>query len=824
MNPAPEPMRFTPWNVEQDRPLRLAMQELRLAGEVLPVGARLVVRHVFRSAEAEPIEVVYPFPLPRDAALRRFRVEGEGFSVRSELRPAREAERGYEQAIDEGHLAAIARVHRDGIVNLAVGNLRPGETVAVVLELVAGVEARDDGFRFRFPFTLAPGYHPRAVAASPAPGAGEILLPEDEFDGLLLPEWRDWADGLHRVDLDLAVHLPGAGWSLASPSHDVETAPPGEPGGTVRVRLPEGGTVPDRDLVLDARTARPEPVILAGTDPAGRGRFAAVIPSRALGEARDDRPRRVVFVLDRSGSMQGRPLAAARRALAACLAALREGDAFALVAFDTETERFAGPEGLLPATRENVEQGRRFLERIEAGGGTEILRGLARGAELLGEAGGDLLLVTDGQVHGTEEVVAGMARRGVRVHALGIGSAARDRFLEGLARATGGTSRAVGPREDVAAAVRELFAATGALVAEDLRVEVAGLPGARLDVPPPATVPAGIPLVVLGSVPGVGRGTLRLRFRGGSGAEETRELPLHVPAEGPLGETIALLAGARRIADLEAAAADLDGVRGELEAIGRDLGLASRAMSLVAVVAREGDMPGRPPVTRIVAVGLPEDVDGAAYFPLFEAHRALPAHRDQPSLGFYLDASHLDGRPRHASLRPMELAHDRVGPRIERFLEKVSRFPSPAELLRRGPELREAILLLRLLAATGLGRGVLRHHERRLRQLLEATLLEGRRFLDRLERLRDPRAPREPGRDETGEALLAALALAGRDRDFGRMLREAIDHLAERLGEIEQALHANRHSSRGALDPDEADRILAELEGEPGDPGFRAID
>jgi Ca-activated chloride channel family protein len=63
---------------QNGHPIRLAMQSLWLAGQVLPAGAHLVVKHVFRSAEKQPLEAIYSFPLPRDAALRRFRITGEG--------------------------------------------------------------------------------------------------------------------------------------------------------------------------------------------------------------------------------------------------------------------------------------------------------------------------------------------------------------------------------------------------------------------------------------------------------------------------------------------------------------------------------------------------------------------------------------------------------------------------------------------------------------------------------------------------------------------------------------------------------------------------
>ena len=88
------------------------------------------------------------------------------FSVRSELRPVKEAEQVYDEGLADGHLAVMARGHRDGIVNLAVGNLKPNDPVTVWLEMLAGVDARDDSYRFRFPFTLA--------AVVPSAGADDL--------------------------------------------------------------------------------------------------------------------------------------------------------------------------------------------------------------------------------------------------------------------------------------------------------------------------------------------------------------------------------------------------------------------------------------------------------------------------------------------------------------------------------------------------------------------------------------------------------------------------------------------------------------------------
>src|SRR5438309_11520451 len=98
-----------------------------------------------------------------------------------------------------GSLSTLARQYGDGLVSLTVGNIRPKETVIVHLEILCGVELRDDGFRFRFPFTLAPTYHTRAKAAVTAQGEGEMEFPAEEFGDMILPRFREDASALHQV-------------------------------------------------------------------------------------------------------------------------------------------------------------------------------------------------------------------------------------------------------------------------------------------------------------------------------------------------------------------------------------------------------------------------------------------------------------------------------------------------------------------------------------------------------------------------------------------------------------------------------------------------
>ena len=623
---------FGVYAAQSGKQLRLTMQELWLTGTVLPVGARLVVRHTFQSQEKKPLEAVYAFALPRDAAMRRFRIVGEGFNVESALKPTEEARQAYEEGLEGGHLSALAQQYGDGLVNLNVGNIRPMETVTVYIEIAAGVACTDTGFRFRFPFTLAPGYHPRAAYGATEEGEGEIMLPEEIFGDIILPPWRQDARELHRVGFDLNLALDSDTLEIASPSHSISVQQ--RPGGPARVSLATEADIPDRDLVLEAKYSLKAPAVFAGLDASGKARFAAVVPSTCFGPA-PDAPKRVVFLIDHSGSMEGKPFEQAKRATLACIAALRPEDRFGIVFFENSITVF--PAGCTAADQEQRDAARAFVNGMETAGGTELSAGICEAATLL-PGGGDILLLTDGQVYETETIITRARKAGVRVHCLGIGSASQDRFLALLARKTGGASHFATPRERVDEAALRLFNAIGAPAAEEVSCEITGMKQADFAPDLPELVRVNEPLLIFGSCTGSDNGNLQLSWKGGN-----RTIPIPFPVKQdqqaspasdvskeaetpvPLGETLKLVQGARITTDLESLDTDAPETQRAAErhrkrqekrwiALAEEYGLANPAMSLVAVVERTDDRPGAVPVTRVVPVGMPQDTAFESYF------------------------------------------------------------------------------------------------------------------------------------------------------------------------------------------------------------------
>jgi hypothetical protein len=269
---------------------------------------------------------------------------------------------------------------------------------------------------------------------------------------------------------------------------------------------------------------------------------------------------------------------------------------------------------LVPATREQRERARAFLGSVDARGGTELAAGVEKAARALGRAGGDILILTDGQVFGTEEILRRARAAGTRLFTLGIGSASHDRFLALLARETGGISRFVTPRERVDLTAIDLFASMGQAVAS-------GLKAIGVQPEPPQAVFAGMPVLLFGELdPNL---DARVEVTWESGRFEL-DIP---PGDGETGCAVRLLRGSRLITDLESrypaeeATAPLEKrqqnrIAGRLTELSKTYELASREMSLVAVVKRKGDRAGELPETLVVPVGMPQDTDFSEYFGL----------------------------------------------------------------------------------------------------------------------------------------------------------------------------------------------------------------
>jgi Ca-activated chloride channel family protein len=156
-------------------------------------------------------------------------------------------------------------------------------------------------------------------------------------------------------------------------------------------------------------------------------------------------PLNISLVIDRSASMQGGPLEAAKRACTEVVEMLEPQDILSVITFEDRADV------VMPARRViNKALVKDYISRIHAGNGTNLYEGLMTAFQQVGSVKSEntlnrILLLTDGEpTAGTQDfaVITGLVSeqkgRGITVTTLGFGSDFNEELLVGIARRSGG--------------------------------------------------------------------------------------------------------------------------------------------------------------------------------------------------------------------------------------------------------------------------------------------------------------------------------------------------------------------------------------------------
>lgn len=493
---------------------RLPLKAMDLSGRVTGLHFRNRLVQTFVNAFSEPLEATYIFPMPDRAAVVSFKMRVADRVIDGVLKEREEARLEYDQAIAQGHQAAIAEEERADVFTMRAGNIMPGQALTVELELSGPLQFSDGEATFRFPLVVAPRYIPGTPLEGESVGSGTALDTDAVPDAsritppLLLPGQPN------PVFLTMALEVDPAGLplqDLRSSLHDLVVEELGE--GALRLSLRPGVERLDRDLIL--RFTCEEEALASSLrvlpDAEGEGStFALTLVPPGLKRCNLP-PRDVVVVLDRSGSMEGWKMVAARRAAARIVDSLTVHDRFAVLLFDSVLEEpFETGGSLVEATDRDRFRAVEFLARVEARGGTEIGPALARSLDYFGNGPSEgrervVVFVTDGQV-GNEaqvlELASGRARKlGVRLHTVGIDRSVNVSFLSELASRSGGMFDLVESEERLDRILQQIHRRIGHPLLCEVELQIPGREALELT-PERADVFPGVPLVLSGRLEG----------------------------------------------------------------------------------------------------------------------------------------------------------------------------------------------------------------------------------------------------------------------------------------------------------------------------------
>ncbi len=495
------------------------------------------VDQVFRNDNPWTVEGTYVFPIPVDAAVDDFTLWIDGEPVEGEVLSKQEARGIYEDIVRSMRDPALLEYIDRGAVRASIFPIASGEERRIELEYTQVLAADNGLFHYSYP------------------------LNTEKFS----------TEPLERVSVTVEIESPIPMKAVYSPSHPVDVTR--QDNRHALVGYESSFITPDADFELYFSVA-PEDIGLnlityrdpEGEDPDG---FFLLMAAPSIEHASDQViPKDVIFVLDRSGSMDGEKFRQAQEAMHYVLDHLNPEDRFNIISFSTSTQVFAAElQGI-----DNRQAAGRWVDSLSAVGSTDINRALLEALNLASRSRPTILIfLTDGlPTEGVTEPEAILSnarqamRDTVRLFPFGVGYDVDTFLLNSMAQENRGTTSYVTPGQAIDEVVSAFFAKVSLPVLTDLELDFGQVTAFDLypDVLPDLF--AGGQLILLGRYRSAGVDTIRLegeidgirqvfdypdqRFRSSGGAEflprlwATRKIGAllnEIRLHGPQEETVA---------------------------------------------------------------------------------------------------------------------------------------------------------------------------------------------------------------------------------------------------------------------------------------------
>ena len=579
------------------------LERTSVIADVSGFGARVDVTQTFQNPLREPIEAVYTFPLPQDAAVDRMQMHIGRRTIEAEIKGREEARQIYDAAKNAGQVASLLDQERPNVFTQSVANIMPGEKVRITISYVQILKFEEGQFEFVFPMVVGPRY----TANAPDPGKiAPPIVPQGTRSG---------------ANIDLTINLDAGApiQEFKSVLHKVAVNRRGDK--AARITLARADEIPNKDFILRYRTSTDSVQDAFITHMGEKGGFFTLIlmPPRAPKDTQI-MPREVVFVMDQSGSQTGFPIANSKALTLKLIQTLRPNDTFNVMGFNTQVKMlWPSAKSVTPDT---LKEATAFVEGMQANGGTHIREGAV--AALAGQNDPERLRLvvfnTDGYV-GDEALILDTIQKNrdrARMFTFGIGNSVNRYLIEQMAFEGKGDAEFVTLAEGANGAVDRFIARTRSPILTDVTAEFQGV-----DVQDalPRAIPdvfSEKPVVITGRYAAPGKGKLTLSGKlGGQAWSKVIDLDFPANASAPALESL----WARQRVDeltrrnyLAAAYPEASRVSNEdIVKVALEFGIMTQFTSFVAVEKRVVNVGGK---QRTVAVPV-EMADGVSYEGIF---------------------------------------------------------------------------------------------------------------------------------------------------------------------------------------------------------------
>ncbi|MBI3553777.1 MAG: VWA domain-containing protein [Elusimicrobia bacterium] len=477
-------------------------------GTVDDQAANLSYRITFHNPTGSRLEGVLIVPIPADTVLSGFSMTVGGKSMKGELLESGQATTIYENIVRQLRDPALLELIGERMFRARVFPIEPNSDVEVRLSMT------------------------------------QVLHKSGDLTSLTVPlksaQMIQGASGRGSIKLDLNTSKPIR--TLYSPNPAVAITKDGDNKARITYEPASAATAEDLSLFYSMREDPLAAGLLTFKEQGEDGYFMLSLSPKPHVDEKIVTPKDVVFIVDRSGSMEENgKIEQARKALAYCLKRLSAHDRFGIVDFATDTSAFE--DHLVAGTTDNKARALRYVERIEAAGGTNIEGGLNEGLKLLHHEEGRVPMVffmTDGLPTVGQTDISSLLTNAeqtnqalrARLFTFGVGSDVNTLFLDKLAETNRGTHDYVATGEDIENKISTLYQKVAKPALTDVKLDWKGVDAVQVYPRPVTDLFYGAELTLMGRYKGHGKGNLVVTGRSG-GREARFEFPVELPDNAP---------------------------------------------------------------------------------------------------------------------------------------------------------------------------------------------------------------------------------------------------------------------------------------------------
>src|SRR5262245_29659100 len=471
----------------------LAMLNHKVAIKIDDQVAVTRVEQTFRNHTARQLEATYIFPVPKGASVNRFTMWVDGKETKGEMVEAAKARDIYNSIVRRTQDPGLLEYIGQNLFQMRVFPIPPNGDQKVALSYNSVAQREKGLVEYIYPLKTD----------------GKATQTLDELS--IVAEIASQ----HGVQ------------NVYSPTHAITLKRRNDKAVTINFDKNQGlldrdfqlfYQLGEKDVGLTALTHRP-----VSTE---KGHLMMLITPKVEISKAYQVPRDMVLVLDTSGSMRGPKMDQARKALRYCLDNLTDKDRFGLINFATTVNKYK--EKLTDSTSEQIAQAKKWVDDLEATGGTAINDALQQALEMRGNDEGRTFTVvffTDGLPTIGETNVDTILKNtlerntaSTRIFTFGVGDDVNTSMLDTLAEKTRALSTYVRPAEDIEAKVSGLYSRIAHPILANLKLATTG--DVSLSEVYPPVLPDlfhGQQLTVLGRFTGKGPSAIRLTGQVGKG-------------------------------------------------------------------------------------------------------------------------------------------------------------------------------------------------------------------------------------------------------------------------------------------------------------------